>query len=133
MEFTQSGVVLDWTFASLGGLALLSAALAGAIAFNRMRLGYRQVVTAYDNMTQGLVMFDGKERLVIHNKRYLELYDLSPDIVKPGIMLAELLKHRAARANLAADPEKYRANLLAALAQGKSTKNISDAGNGRLI
>jgi methyl-accepting chemotaxis protein len=125
--------LLSWTLAGLGGLALLLAVVAGSIAFNRMRLRYRQVVIAYDNMTQGLVMFDGQERLVIHNKRYLELYDLSPEVVKPGIALSDLLRHRAARANLATDPEKYRANLLAALAQGKSTKNITDAGNGRLI
>jgi methyl-accepting chemotaxis protein len=133
VEFTQSGIVLDWTFAALGGLALLMAALAGGTAFNRMRRRYRQVLVAYDNMTQGLVMFDGSERLVIHNRRYMELYNLSPEVVKSGTTLLELLRHRAERANLAADPEKYRAGLLAAIREGKSTKNISDAGNGRLI
>jgi methyl-accepting chemotaxis protein/PAS domain-containing protein len=129
----QDGILLSWTFVGLGGPILLFAAGALAVAYRRMSTRYRQVVTAYDNMTQGLVMFDAAERLVVHNKRYLELYDLSPEIVRPGTTLVDLLKYRAARANLASDPQTYRTNLLAALAQGKSTQTISDAGNGRLI
>jgi methyl-accepting chemotaxis protein len=133
VEFIPNGIVLSWWSAGFGGLALLALAAVGGVAFARLRTRYGRVVTAYDNMTQALVMFDEKERLVIYNKRYLELYDLSPQIVKPGVSLLELLKHRHQRANLSGDPEQYRRNLVSAIGQGKSTKTISDSGRGRLI
>lgn len=133
MEFAQDGVLFSWLFAGVAAPVLLGAVVAGIVAYNRMRLRYRQVVTAYDNMSQGLVMFDERERLVVHNKRFLEIYDLSPEIVKPGVSLLDVLKHRHARANLSRDPEEYRTKLLAALTRGESTQSVSDSGKGRLI
>jgi len=35
-------------------------------------------------MTQGLLLFDSSQRLVICNKRYIEMYGLSADIVNRG-------------------------------------------------
>ena len=35
---------------------------------------------ALDNMSQGLVMFDGDGRIILCNRRYLELYNLAPDV-----------------------------------------------------
>ncbi len=133
MEFTQHGIVLDWLYAGVGAAVLAGLAVAVAVAFQRMRTRYRRVVTAYDHMSQALVMFDDKERLVVHNKRYIEIYDLSPQVVRPGISFREVLKHRAARANLAVDPDEYRTKLLAKLARGETSKIISDSGKGRLI
>jgi len=133
VEFTQHGIVLDWLYAGIGAAVLVGLAVPVAVAFQRMRTRYRRVVTAYDHMSQGLVMFDDKERLVVHNKRYVEIYDLSPQVVRPGIPFREVLKHRAARANLAVDPEEYRTKLLAKLARGETSKIISDSGKGRLI
>src|SRR6266852_847911 len=43
-----------------------------------------RVDAALNNMSQGLCMFDQEERLVVCNERYLRMYGLSPDIVKPG-------------------------------------------------
>ena len=39
---------------------------------------------ALNNMSQGLVMFDQSARLVVCNQRYMEMYGLSDEIVKPG-------------------------------------------------
>jgi methyl-accepting chemotaxis protein len=133
VEITQHGIVLDWLFAGLCAAVLLGAVVAAAISFHRMRTHYRRVVTAYDHMSQALVMFDDKERLVVHNKRYMEIYDLSPEVVRPGALFRDVLRHRAARANLSADPEEYRTKLLAKLARGETTRIISDSGRGRLI
>ena len=44
-----------------------------------------QTNAALDNMSQGLVMFDSSARLVVCNQRYLEMYGLSPEIVRPGL------------------------------------------------
>jgi methyl-accepting chemotaxis protein len=133
LEFTQHGIVLDWLYAGAVTAILVVFAIAAGTVFNRMRVRYRLVVTAYDFMSQALVMFDEKERLVVYNKRYIEIYDLSPQVVRPGVSFREVLKHRAARSNLAHDPDQYRTNLLAKLARGETSRIISDTGKGRLI
>ncbi len=118
---------------NVAGLAVLFAGLVIAFVSYRMRSRYHQVLTAFDNMTQGLVMFDDNERLVIHNKRYLDLYNLSPETVKPGISLRALLRHRASQSNLSMDAEEYRRKILEGIAAGKSTTAIVESGDGRLI
>ena len=59
-----------------------------------------QANAALNNMSQGLVMFDSSARLVVCNQRYLEMYGLSPEIVRPGCTLRELLDHRVATGQL---------------------------------
>jgi len=49
---------------------------------------------ALDNMTQGLCMFDRDKRLVVFNRRYAEMYNISPDKVRPGMELSEVLRQR---------------------------------------
>ena len=56
-----------------------------------------QLDAALNNMVQGLAMFDAKFRLVICNKRYAEMYGLTPEQVKPGTPLREIIEHRIAK------------------------------------
>ncbi|MGX7742828.1 bifunctional diguanylate cyclase/phosphodiesterase [Rhodopseudomonas parapalustris] len=46
---------------------------------------------AVDNMAQGLSLFDASGRLLLHNRRYLEIYRLPADAVKPGLTGAEIV------------------------------------------
>ena len=55
-----------------------------------------QLDAALNNMVQGLAMFDAEQRLVICNKRYAEMYGLTPEQVKPGTTLREIIEHRIA-------------------------------------
>jgi diguanylate cyclase (GGDEF)-like protein len=48
---------------------------------------------AIANMSQGLCMFDATERMIVCNQTYLNMFALSPEIVKPGISLREILQH----------------------------------------
>src|SRR5262249_36511814 len=50
--------------------------------------------TALNNMSQGLCMFDAQARLVVSNRRYLEIYELSADVVNPGCALHAPRRHR---------------------------------------
>ena len=51
---------------------------------------------ALSNMPNGLCMWDKKQRLVISNNRYREMYGLDAEQVKPGVSLREILEtHRA--------------------------------------
>jgi len=88
---------------------------------------------ALNNMSQGLIMFDAAERLVVCNNQYIELYDLSPDIVKPGCTLNELFDHHVERGHLLGDPDRYRADLLAKLSRGVRVDIIEQAIDDREI
>jgi diguanylate cyclase (GGDEF)-like protein len=49
---------------------------------------------AFNNMSQGLCFFDGQQRLIVCNERYLDLYTISPDRVGPGTTLREIVDLR---------------------------------------
>ncbi len=59
----------------------------------------RRLDAALGNMTQGLVLFDREERLVVHNQRYLDLLGLPAERVYPGISLRELISLSAEQGN----------------------------------
>ena len=50
--------------------------------------------TALNNMSQGLCFFDGAQRLIVSNRQYCEIYSLSPDDVRPGMLLKEIVDLR---------------------------------------
>jgi diguanylate cyclase (GGDEF)-like protein len=89
---------------------------------------------ALNNMSQALLMFDSSARLLICNQRYIEMYGLSPDAVKPGCTLRELLDQRIKnRTALVDDPDEYIENLRASIAQGKGTSVLAELPDGRTI
>ena len=53
-----------------------------------------QLDAALNNIAQGLAMFDADQRLVLCNRRYAEIYQLSPDQVTLGTTLLEIIRHR---------------------------------------
>lgn len=54
---------------------------------------------ALNNMIQGLCMFDSEQRLIVCNDRYLDMYGFSPDVVKPGISLKEIMEYSVSLGN----------------------------------
>jgi PAS domain-containing protein len=52
--------------------------------------------TAIDNISQGVCFFDNKERLILCNRRYAEIYGLKPEEVSPGTTLSEIAERRFA-------------------------------------
>jgi diguanylate cyclase (GGDEF)-like protein/PAS domain S-box-containing protein len=55
-----------------------------------------QIDAALNNMVQGLAMFDADYRLVLCNKRYMDMYGFRPDQVEPGTTLLRIIEHRLA-------------------------------------
>jgi diguanylate cyclase (GGDEF)-like protein len=92
-----------------------------------------RVDAALNNMTQGLCMFDAQERLVVCNERYLKMYDLPADIVKPGCSLAEILKLRKAAGNFSTYIDTYLAGLRRQFAHGEYIYMITHLDDGRVI
>jgi PAS domain-containing protein len=71
-------------------VATLTAALVASLLSRNLRLENRRMRGAINNMSQGLCMFDGNERLVVRNRRYMQMYNLFADIVTPGSTLHSL-------------------------------------------
>jgi diguanylate cyclase (GGDEF)-like protein len=49
---------------------------------------------AFNNMSQGLCFFDGARRLIVCNRRFVEMYDLSVEQVRPGMSLESIVDLR---------------------------------------
>jgi diguanylate cyclase (GGDEF)-like protein len=49
---------------------------------------------AVNNLALGLMIFDGNDELVFCNKRYMEIYRLGPEQVRPGTPIKKLIQHR---------------------------------------
>lgn len=56
---------------------------------------------ALANMSHGLIMYDADSRVVVCNERFLDLYDLDPEIVKPGVTHWTAIDHWLSRGNKA--------------------------------
>jgi diguanylate cyclase (GGDEF)-like protein len=92
-----------------------------------------QLDTALNNMSHGLCMFNADARLVICNARYSEMYGLSPEMVKPGTAVLDLMNHRKATGTFFNDTEQYCRDLIANIAQGKTVSYVTEANPGREI
>jgi len=87
--------------------------------------------TVLDNMSQGVLMFDSETRLIFCNQRYVELYGLSPEVVKAGCCLRDLLKHRIDVGSFLGDVEEYVGRLKEGIAEGKTFSHIVHLPDGR--
>jgi methyl-accepting chemotaxis protein len=125
---TQAGMLSSIVPSTVAGQALLLAAL-GIAALASVGVWYRRLVVqnrrlsnALDNMTQGLCMFDAQGRIVLTNRRYIGMYNLSPEIVRPGCSLQELMQHRKDTGLFIDDVEAYCRQIIENVSKGQSTQ-----------
>jgi len=90
----------------MAGLCIGALAFA-IVMYRRQAVQYRQLSTAVDNMSQGLNVFDAHGRITLLNRRYLEMYQLSPDVVRPGCSLRQLIEARKATGLFSGDVDEY--------------------------
>ena len=102
-------------------------------AIEQLSEQYRRFDAALNNMSQGLCMLDSSLRVIVCNRRYIEMYGLSPEIVKPGVSMREIMEHSCELGN---HPDTTGAKLYAdyveRLREGEHTlhRHLSD---GRII
>jgi diguanylate cyclase (GGDEF)-like protein len=129
-------------FISMAVLSLLVTALMLYLIFRQMirqhhvsqqRLSVEKVRldTAVGHMSQGLLLFDSSERLIVCNRRYVEMYGLSREIAKPGCTFRGLIRHRKETGSFQGDVERYCDEILRN--NGYSTTMVVDTADGRLI
>ena len=78
-------------------------------------------------------MFDGAARLVLCNDRYIEMYHLRPEHARAGTPLHDLLMHRLAAGNFAGDVDRYVADCLKQVAEGRTETKTTELKDGRII
>jgi methyl-accepting chemotaxis protein len=116
-------------------VAIVGLAVMAAVMFWRRRQSRDDTLLSMvlNNMTQGVVLFDAHERVLVVNDRYVEMYGLSPAVVKPGCTLMELIQNRITTGSLNIDPEKYRSEIMTAVRDGAVMNRIVETPDGRAV
>lgn len=123
-----------------GSMAILVAAVGAALSigicavFSIAGLDSSRLQSALDNLGVGLLIFDADERILVCNKPYQEMYNVAPEVVRPGTgTLGSLLKFRTENGTFREDPGQYLINLRAALHEGSSTHREPKLVDGRIV
>jgi diguanylate cyclase (GGDEF)-like protein/PAS domain S-box-containing protein len=144
---TVEAALADWR-AQTRFLIVLGAASASVIAFilflivrqiNRQNEDARQLLaaekqrldTALNNMTQGLVLYDASARIVTFNRRYIDMYNLSTDVVKPGLHYYDLIQHRKDTGSYNGDVRAFCDPIMRDISQGKANSTIMETPDGK--
>ena len=88
---------------------------------------------ALENMAHALCMFDGDQRLIVCNKRYGEMYGLTPEQTRPGTMLRSVLEARVAAGRSPEDAEAYIAGRLEEVTKSGSYYVVNKLRDGRVV
>ena len=118
-------------FALVASLAAMT--VAALMSTRRLNVENQRIRVALDNMSQGLCMFDGDERLVVCNRRYMDMYHLSEDVAKPGAALRALLEYRAANGTFSRKVDDYCNELRASMEGGQTRSSEVKSNDGRVI
>jgi diguanylate cyclase (GGDEF)-like protein/PAS domain S-box-containing protein len=88
---------------------------------------------ALENMPHALCMFNDEQRLIVCNKRYGAMYDLTPAQTTPGTTLRSILEARVAVGRSPEDAETYIAGRLEEVAGSGSYHAVNKLRDGRVI
>ncbi|MGO9048929.1 MAG: methyl-accepting chemotaxis protein [Xanthobacteraceae bacterium] len=86
-----------------------------------------------NNMTQGVVLFDIYGRLAVCNEQYRAMYELSPDVVKPGAQLIDIIRNRISSGSLRRDATEYCDEIMSQITAGKTVSFVNETPDGRAI
>jgi PAS domain S-box-containing protein len=92
-----------------------------------------QLDAALENMSQGLIMLDGNGKMLLCNKRYIEIYGLSPEIAKPGLTLKKLIEHQVEVGHVTGNVDEMLEARLALIARAEPSSEIRTLSDGRVI
>ena len=136
-----------WEAADIAGFAV-----AGALAFSclfrmlarqfrqqaeqnaRLELSHQQFDVVLSNITQGVCLFDSEKCLLVSNRRYAEIYNLSPEAVRVGCSLDEINRCRFAAGSTPDMPmSEYLATRNQIVAGDQYYSHVEALRNGRIV
>ena len=121
--------------------ALLGAALIGLIAIisnhqfaRSMQRSNEHLDAALSNMSSGLCMFDGHQRLVVCNERFATMYGLTSELLKPGTTYRQILEHCISNDIFVSDTsEDHLQARLATVSERSPSTRIQQLYDGRFV
>nr|WP_298727114.1 PAS domain-containing hybrid sensor histidine kinase/response regulator [uncultured Steroidobacter sp.] len=103
-------------------------------ASQKLRFNREMLEAMMENMPQGISVIDAEMRLVAWNRRYVELLDYSPELMRAGRPIADLMRYNAARGWYGpGDPEVHVEKRLAHMRAGSTHLSERRRGDGRVI
>jgi diguanylate cyclase (GGDEF)-like protein len=130
---SASVVFLLWVFARQLG-RLEQSKLSLAQQNTQLESGRRQFDAVLDSISQGLTFFDRDQRLMVCNRRYGEIYRLTPEQTRVGRPLADLLDDRiASNTFVAMTKDEWIAWRAASTAAAEPFNVVDELGDGRTI
>src|SRR5262245_32640831 len=100
----------------------------------------RRMDSALNNMTHGLCMFDAEQKLIVCNQAYAKMYDLTPELTRPGTMLRAIEGYLVGTGNggiasnaagaFKGDPDQYIAK---AVDHAKAETEVVQLPDGRIV
>jgi diguanylate cyclase (GGDEF)-like protein len=99
----------------------------------RLAIERHQLSVAVNNIPQGLVLYDTSGRVTLCNQRYIEMFDLSPEVARPGCTMQDLISHRKETGSFDGDVEEFCSSIIRNMALGKVIHQITKLADGRTI
>ncbi|WP_371817827.1 putative bifunctional diguanylate cyclase/phosphodiesterase [Bradyrhizobium sp. CCBAU 53421] len=99
----------------------------------RLATERRNLMTAVNNIPQGLVLYDASARIIICNRPYIEMFGLSPDVAKPGSTMQRLIAHRQETGSFDGDVDDFCDAIIGNVKLGRATRQLTQAPGGRAI
>ncbi len=134
-------VISEWSVREHILFALV-AVLAGIVSLllrryrltgQRLAAERRQLAIAVNNIPQGLVLYDASARIIICNQPYMEMFGLSPEVVKQGCSMQRLIEHRKETGSFDGDVDAFCNAIIHKVSLGKATRQLTEAPGGRAI
>jgi diguanylate cyclase (GGDEF)-like protein len=133
--------IADWSLRErvLLAVAIVLAFIVGLLlkhhrlSGQRLAAEQRQLAVAVNNIPQGLVLYDASARIVTCNQPYLDMFGLSPEVVKPGCTMQRLIAHRKETGSFDGDIDEFCNAIIRNVSLGKATRQLTEAPGGRAI
>jgi diguanylate cyclase (GGDEF)-like protein len=126
-DWREQAQLLAWGAA---GAAIVAVFMLGFIV-RYLKKQHRRLDIAVSNMAQGLLLFDASERLIVCNKRYIVMFGLSSDFIKPGCKLREVIQHRKDTGSFLGEVDSYCEFIRNGSRNGERTQTLAETPDGR--
>jgi diguanylate cyclase (GGDEF)-like protein/PAS domain S-box-containing protein len=84
--------------------------------------------TALNNMSHGLVLCDAFGNIVTCNRRYIDMFNLSTDVVGPGCDFHDLIQHHKDTGSFDGDVDEFCSRIMNTVAQGRCFEAVVEWG-----
>ncbi|MGA2944426.1 MAG: EAL domain-containing protein [Xanthobacteraceae bacterium] len=100
---------------------------------SRLEMVIGQFDTALSQISQGITMYDGDQKLVVWNDRFAKIYGFPPGLITLGRPFGEILAYQIKTGNIDQDPDRYLAIRMERLLKDRSYSAQHVLTNGRTV